>query len=790
LAGKHRGKVKMNYRTASVIITAWVQIAVSPLYGEGPSAREFTRRMVEVLPLEKSFDYHRFLESSSIHEFKRDDDARPESGEIAIPDTGWKLVISSGSGQVLKNAAEDFREYLEESMSVRVSLETVPSLRQWDKTKGAIVVGTAEQMPGCGNSLKGEKDYRLKVSDQLVAVCGFDERGAMFGLFNLEQRMNLREAPYLPADLDLTRNSKYRTRMALSWMGWMEWPDRLLARMAHDGFDAIYASVYANPNGAPGPPLRGTDLYSLILFRNKEQKPERVHDLIRRASRFGLKVYTPIIYRYTGTPENVEGLRKLVRDIVTEFPEIHGYVLLTEGFYYEDWGHRENLEEWTDRWTEGVQVVVEECHKLNPKLEILAWEYNIDFRPKQAPLKRQVISRLPKESIPLLTWENGKSFEIEGLKGFLRDYSINQVGPAEVTIAQLEEARNRGMTVYSKVDTFASWQFGTIPYLPVPYQWQRRYDALERYGIEGTHESWSNGYKPNFIAELRSWSCWTGSPQLDELLRGLARRQFGKGNEELVLAAWREFSEAIQLVPDTGPYMGTNNAVANPLFFEEAVPRTMTLRYSWRDPVKWQGYFGASINPVWPYTVARMVFYPDFTNQVNKAEQYALSVSGIGSYDDATQGTPDQVLRVFLSYLRRAADGLEVGLKSYRQAAFQAPPEKRVRAFREVLVTEQMQRMLRSDATILEFEDLRFRLVKTEDRSQKREVLNRLAELLMEEIERTEASLEATLRDSRLGFEFEQDYIYTPYVLKEKLALLRETLTTQLPAYRSEHALP
>ena len=40
-----------------------------------------------------------------------------------------------------------------------------------------------------------------------------------------------------------------------------------------------------------------------------------MRDLINRAARFGIKVYTPIIYQYLGTPESEAGLRKLVRDI-------------------------------------------------------------------------------------------------------------------------------------------------------------------------------------------------------------------------------------------------------------------------------------------------------------------------------------------------------------------------------------------------------------------------------------------------------------------------------------------
>ena len=41
------------------------------------------------------------------------------------------------------------------------------------------------------------------------------------------------------------------------------------------------------------------------------------------------------------------------------------------------------------------------------------------------------------------------------------------------------------------------------------------------------------------------------------------------------------------------------------------------------------GYLGGEINPYWPFTVSRLVFYPDFTNRTNKAELYARSVSGI-----------------------------------------------------------------------------------------------------------------------------------------------------------------
>jgi hypothetical protein len=65
-----------------------------------------------------------------------------------------------------------------------------------------------------------------------------------------------------------------------------------------------------------------------------------------------------------------------------------------------------------------------------------------------------------------------------------------------------------------------------------------------------------------------------------------------------------------------------------------------------------------------------------------------------------------------------------------------------------------------------------------------------MSAILRDEIERTRASLETQRRDSRLGYEWEQDYFYTPYVLEEKLKLLQVTLEQQIPDWRRSHSLP
>lgn len=747
------------------------------------SAEQFAQEIERVLPPDKLFGYHERVRNALIHEYNRNPDAQPYAGEMVLPKDGWTLITAEGSEEAFLDIVKDFQDYLERSMDVRVKLETRHSLADWKNVKNSILLGTREHFTGLGGSLDRTKSYELLADSERIVVCGYDLSGVRHGVFNLEARMNLREAPFLPAGLRTIRNSLYQRRMALSWLGWMEWPDQQLSRLAHDGFDGLFTSVYANPNGDRTTAENSTDFYARLLKRVRTQNPSSIHDLIRRASRYGIQVFTPIIYQYTGTPESEAGLRALVKDIIREFPDMGGYVLLTEGFWYGKWGGlhgapEEEVKDWARNWSRAIGIVTEECHRVNPATEVLAWEYNIDFRPQNEKLKRYFVQQLPNAAIPMLTWENGKRFELNGMEGYLRDYSLSQIGPAEVTRGQLEEVAVRKMKAYAKVDTFASWQFGTQPYLPFPGQWKSRYDALEKYNISGTLESWSSGYNANFIVALRAWSCWSDAPPFEELLGSYASRIFGDSQKERVLQAWHYFDEAIRLVPDTGPNMGTNHAVANPLFFQAPPARTATFNYSWTDQSQWMGYLGSNLNPYWPFTVSRMVFYPDFTNRTNQAERYAQRATGIVVPEGKS------ILPVFLDYLKRASHAMEEGLKLYREAALNSPDRKREGAVREVLIAEQLNRMMQSNAAVLEFENLRLSWVSSKDSVRSSAILEQMEFLLKEEIARTRLSLLAASRDSRLGFQFEQDYVYTPYSLQQKLELLDETLHVQLAAAR------
>src|SRR5450759_459951 len=97
----------------------------------GPTAAEFAVRALAALPVEQSHDFRKALSEGPLESLRRDPRARPAPTEMAIPAEGWSLVVSAGAGPILRQAAQDFRDYLDVAMRVRVALDDKGSLEGW-----------------------------------------------------------------------------------------------------------------------------------------------------------------------------------------------------------------------------------------------------------------------------------------------------------------------------------------------------------------------------------------------------------------------------------------------------------------------------------------------------------------------------------------------------------------------------------------------------------------------------------------------------------------------------------
>jgi hypothetical protein len=65
-----------------------------------------------------------------------------------------------------------------------------------------------------------------------------------------------------------------------------------------------------------------------------------------------------------------------------------------------------------------------------------------------------------------------------------------------------------------------------------------------------------------------------------------------------------------------------------------------------------------------------------------------------------------------------------------------------------------------------------------------------MTEILKEELPRTNSALETARRDSRLGYEWEEDYMYWPETIEKKIELLKKTLNEEIPSYRQQQRVP
>jgi hypothetical protein len=151
---------------------------------DGVGTAEFDAQAFAALPVEKPYAFHKAL-SNNGWRARRDPDSRPTPDEMVITENGWSLLIKSGASQPLRQAADDLRDYLETAMHTHVSRQDEASLTNWAKSGHVIVAGASRDLPGCGNVLTATKDYQIIVTSDRIVVCGYDDLGAMYGLYNL-----------------------------------------------------------------------------------------------------------------------------------------------------------------------------------------------------------------------------------------------------------------------------------------------------------------------------------------------------------------------------------------------------------------------------------------------------------------------------------------------------------------------------------------------------------------------------------------------------------------------------
>ena len=180
---------------------------------------------------------------------------KPEADEWVLP--ARLEICLTAEGEVAKNAVKDFTAFLKTAFGFEgKSVSEKGNLRlSIDPAMGAYMA------------------RKIHVDDGGIVVTAADERGIAQALYDLENLLTDRKAPFLKKKT-FEKKPLFSPRMIHSGYGMDEFPDEYLNACAHHGFDAILVYVAA--------PCRSR-AYSTTDYD--------FSDLIRRAAKYGIDVY-------------------------------------------------------------------------------------------------------------------------------------------------------------------------------------------------------------------------------------------------------------------------------------------------------------------------------------------------------------------------------------------------------------------------------------------------------------------------------------------------------------------
>ncbi|MBR7095022.1 MAG: hypothetical protein IKC73_02275, partial [Clostridia bacterium] len=405
-------------------------------------------------------------------------------------------------------------------------------------------------------------------------------------------------------------------------------------------------------------------------------------------------------------------------------------------------------------WLRLIQRIVK---RRRPDVDIVFWSYNWNTAPAEA--RRALIEALPKDVTLQATFEMGETVVRDGIKNKTTDYTLFFTGPGKYFSSEVEYAHECGLRFYSMTNTGGrTWDIGVAPYLPCPYQWIKRYNEMRRahdeFGLDGTMDSHHFGFTPSFISELAKWAFHTPTPDLEEILRRIAARDFGEENADAVLTAYRRFSEAIH------HQISTNCDQYGPCRVGPAFPYLLYENQGLKFPSPSYAHFGENriCHPSY-----RALVYAKEGDFANRPDLQAKMDYEIENY-------------------QKAADLYTEGLGILYPMLDTLPEKKRDNARRIVGVAHFIRNTLRTAVGVKHFFKYS-EVLRTLHGEERNATVDAMLALLEAERQNAEETIPLVEFDSQLGYEPSMEYMCDKAHIEWKLDLLRHVAEVELPSY-------
>lgn len=478
---------------------------------------------------EKRYDFRARIYGSHTQNI-RDFSVPRRENEIQIKD-GYSFEFQ-GLGEIVCNAIADFKYFMKNSLSVESG------------ENGGIKLMISGDL-GEYNTYKG----RRVVVDDTVTICAFDERGLAQAIYDLEDILALRRAPYLEKGT-YYRKPMYSPMLLHSGFAYDAYPNEYLVEVAKSGRDAIMINV------------RNDDLDA--------EHYRRYNEIIERAARFGIDTYA-----YSNIKSNKHPLDIGAREhyegtygaLFGACPGFRGVVLCGESVEFPSRDERVSDKPYYANYVDGIhtgklspgwfpcrdypdwlRLIQSVIYAKRPDADIIFWTYNW-FKADEAD-RIALIENLPEGITLQATFEMGGDYKLGDYTDYSADYSLALSGPCDYFTSEAKAASKRGLKMYSMTNTGGrTWDFGLIPIEPMPMQWQKRYKAMEKihdeFGLAGIMECHDYGFTPSFLTRLSKWTFSEPRIPYDKLLRGSLQIEYGSEYLDEITKSLELWSEAI-----------------------------------------------------------------------------------------------------------------------------------------------------------------------------------------------------------------------------------------------------
>lgn len=675
-----------------------------------------------------------------VHKKNRRVDRPLENGQIEIT-ADWCIVVPREDAY-LARVGRDLEDYFFTSMNVEVTLTTRAS------EQNAIVYAVDPFME--------TGTYRVEVSERLVRLVGQNPRAAAQASYLLEDLMNLAEAPYLALGVE-KRVQRYRARMVHSGFSLDTFPNEHLNAIVHQGFNVI---------------LLFTRAYNQTSFG-----PTDFNDIINRAADYGLDTYAYSYmksYKHPGDADAEEYYDGLYGELFRKCPLLKGVVLVGESVEFPSRDERttglvgptnyapENkyLLKTKRRpgwfpcrdYPEWLNMVKGVIRRVRPEADVVFWTYNWGWADKD--LRLSLIDNLPTDISLEATFEMFEDTEREGVPARSVDYTLFITQAGKYFLSEAEAAKKNNIPLYSMTNTAGlTWDVGTVPYEPAPYQWLKRFKAVneahDQYGLVGLMESHHYGVYPSFISEIAKAYFTEEHPRGEAIIDRILARDWGRENLDVARAAFRMIGDAIENM------VTTEEDQYGPMRIGPSYP---ILLYSDKDLVI-------------PFGEGAMhgqnrICFPNYT--------YSLYREG---YFDKLAGES----RLY----KKSADALIKGAEMLFALIPSLPEGKRDEARRIAGIAEFMGRTVLTTHHVKETYFRKYALL-TDENVDFEGVLCELEEIFKAEIENAKATLPLVDFDSRLGYEPSMDYMGHRAAIEWKLSVQERVLREDIAAIRRD----